>query len=472
MILLGYTLCILYIGVLIALTKLTFTLTKNTEFGRKLLHAGAFGILFIAKAFFVSFFHFTILCAVAAVFTFVAYKFRLIKSIERKHRTAGEFFYCLSLLACSIALCFFPELFPSLVAAFAALSIGDGAASLFGKLIRSPKIHFEKTLVGTIACILFTFLSLFLLKLVNYIELSYLTIVTLSLASGIFELVGKGLDNFTVPLSVFVLCALFTKFGQSLEIAVLIGEGVFLVAFLSKFITYYGSLLAGLIGLLFYYFGGIFPILYLIACYGVMLSTSLLKKLKKVEEVKTIEKTKGKDFIEIFVNGFFSTLAIVLYGVLETPTLLLVSLITISSSFVDSLSSDVGALSKKAPRDIVTRKPVEKGISGGVSLLGTLAALLGSFGFGTAITLFVLPSPLYIPLVSLTIFLGTLVDSILGSLLQAKYRCPVCGLQTEKRTCCEQVTLFEKGVPFINNDIINLLSSLAPFGVAFLFFLI
>lgn len=473
MIALGYTLCITYTAILIALTKLTFTVTKSTELGRKLLHAGAFGLLFIARAFFVDFYHFSILCGVGTIFTFVSYKFRLVKSIEREQPTAGEFFYCVSLLICSIPLCFYPELFPCLVSAFAALSIGDGAASLFGKLIPSPKIRLDKTLVGTISCSLFTFLILFLLKSVSYIQFSYLSLIALSLLAGITELIGKGLDNFTVPLSVFLFSILIMYCGQDIEIALLVSESVFLIAFFSKFITYYGSLLAALIGGIFYFFDShtIFPFAfsYLILCYGLMLLVSLIRKLLKAKEVKTVEKTKGKDGVEIFVNGFFPTLSMILYAATGLGGFLASSLVTLSAAFVDSFSSDIGTLSKKPPRDILTGKPLEKGLSGGVSWLGTITAIISSIFFALIIFLFTNANFF---LCALFIFSGTLIDSVLGSCLQAKYRCEFCGIKTERKVCCNQPTKLEKGVAFFNNDIINLLSLGVVFALSLFLLLI
>ncbi len=472
MILLGYTVCIFYIAILIILTKLAFKLTKITEVGRKLLHIGTFGILFIARAFFVSFFHLAIICALSAVFTFVTTKFHLIKSIERKKHSIGEFYYSLSLLACAICICFFPNLYDCLVVAFASLSIGDGLASIFGAIPPKIKLYQDKTVLGTLACIVFTFLALLILKLTGFIALDYLVIISLSISAGIFELIGNGLDNISVPLSAFILCTLSIYFGEPLSIAMLIAEGVFIIAFLSKFITYYGSLLAGLIGFCFYYFGGLFAFIYLLGCYAVMLLTLYIRKIVRTRRNEVKRKSRVKNFLQIFVNGFTATIIIILYGIFNRSVLFIMALVTVSSSFVDSLSSDIGTLSKGQAYDIITRKPVESGISGGVSLLGTLSSLFGTIMFATAIT-FITQSPIYfIAILTAIIFTGTITDSILGSTLQARYHCPVCGAVTEKRVCCENPTVKEKGVTFMNNNTVNFLSPLVPCALCFLLFLI
>ncbi|MBQ9730491.1 MAG: DUF92 domain-containing protein, partial [Clostridia bacterium] len=243
----------------------------------------------------------------------------------------------------------------------------------------------------------------------------------------------------------------------------------FLIAFLSKFITYFGSLLAAAIGGTFLFVGGWFFFAYLIGCYALMLSVSLIRKLLKAQVVETVEKTKGKDGVEIFVNGFFPTLSIFLFAITRSPVFSAAALCTLSAAFVDSLSSDVGTLSKAKPRDILTWKPLEKGISGGVSILGTLTALVAAVGFAAFTNLL---SGARFFLCAAVIFSGTLIDSVFGSVLQAKYRCNVCGKQTEKTICCQTPTEFEKGVRVLNNDAINFLSLLFVFALCFLFFLV
>jgi uncharacterized membrane protein len=104
-------------------------------------------------------------------------------------------------------------------------------------------------------------------------------------------------------------------------------------------------------------------------------------------------------------------------------------------------------------------KRIKRGLSGGVSLLGTLSALAGCilmclisylfFGFSLKITISVLIIPM----------LGILIDSILGSLVQAKYKCTVCGKNTEKTIHCKQKTVHVGGLRLINNDAVNIISN-------------
>ena len=66
--------------------------------------------------------------------------------------------------------------------------------------------------------------------------------------------------------------------------------------------------------------------------------------------------------------------------------------------------------------------------------------------------------------------LGCLFDSVLGSLIQVKYRCPVCGALTERESHCGIPGKVERGWRWVNNDTVNLLSNLFVAVLAILVF--
>lgn len=465
MILIGYAVCVLYVFFLIILTKLVFKLTAVTEISRKSLHIGTFGILFIAKIFFTDFFHYAVICGIFAVFTFFVVKFKLFKDIERETPSFGVFYYSLSLFACAVCICFLPDLYPCFVAAFTALAVGDGAASVFGRITENIKISKSKTLSGTVACIFFTFLILFVLTSTDFISVELTTVIAVSVASGIFELTETGFDNLTVPFSVFILCSSCFYFGTPFTVSLLVAEAVFLAAFLSKFITYRGSLLAGGIGFSFYYFGGLFAFIYILGCYSIMLLTHIVRKIVKSRSNGEKFSVHGKNAIQIFVNGFIGTASVVFYGIFKLELFLVAALITVGSAFVDSVSSDIGTLSKGKTYDIITRKPIEKGLSGGVSLLGTVTAFFTCIVLSVATVLITSLPIYYAAILTAVIFTGTVTDSLLGSLIQAKYKCTVCGKITENRVCCQTETVLERGLRFIDNNAVNFISPIVPFAV-------
>ena len=55
---------------------------------------------------------------------------------------------------------------------------------------------------------------------------------------------------------------------------------------------------------------------------------------------------------------------------------------------------------------------------------------------------------------------GSLADSYLGAAVQASYWCPVCAKPTESKVHrCGTTTQLTHGLPWVNNDLVNLLAT-------------
>lgn len=103
----------------------------------------------------------------------------------------------------------------------------------------------------------------------------------------------------------------------------------------------------------------------------------------------------------------------------------------------------------------------------GVTLLGSIFELAGASVIALTFFLFSLLQSQTDPpcaLIDAAIiascgFAGAMFDSLLGSFLQVKFRCPQCGAITEKEMHCGKETVRISGVRSINNDCVNLLSN-------------
>lgn len=91
----------------------------------------------------------------------------------------------------------------------------------------------------------------------------------------------------------------------------------------------------------------------------------------------------------------------------------------ISAALADTASSEIGMLSKKKPRLITSFEVVEPGTDGGVSVLGTAAAI--AFGLIIGIIFFLFTGNLKGILVfSIAGFLGSTADSYFGAIFERR----------------------------------------------------
>jgi uncharacterized protein (TIGR00297 family) len=181
------------------------------------------------------------------------------------------------------------------------------------------------------------------------------------------------------------------------------------------------------------------------------------------------EKRGARGVRNVVANGAVAASISVINYFEPSPILVVLFVAAIASAAADTLATEIGLLSDKSP--VLINRPTSAmppGISGGVTLLGEIAALAGSF----IMTLFagavgVLAAPFaYISIATLAGFVGCNVDSLLGSEIQVLYVCSSCGTVTEKRVHCGQPTKWVKGWKAVGNNEVNLLSDIVAVAVA------
>ncbi len=156
----------------------------------------------------------------------------------------------------------------------------------------------------------------------------------------------------------------------------------------------------------------------------------------------------------------------------------------------DTLATEIGLLNPSPPRLITNlREIVPPGTSGGVSLMGELATILGCMIIGG--TAAILAAPFWISLFGTSLMpelvnfapvtmvvvalvggiTGCTIDSILGATIQGMWRCTVCGKKTEKKSHCLKPAAYLRGNQYFDNDMVNLISGLIGAFVAILIYL-
>jgi len=90
---------------------------------------------------------------------------------------------------------------------------------------------------------------------------------------------------------------------------------------------------------------------------------------------------------------------------------------SLGAAFADTSESEIGQLLSRAPRLLTTLRKVRPGTDGAVSLPGTLAGITAACITATlALTLGLLDTPTTALLVAIAAFLGTVADSLIGTL--------------------------------------------------------
>jgi uncharacterized protein (TIGR00297 family) len=183
---------------------------------------------------------------------------------------------------------------------------------------------------------------------------------------------------------------------------------------------------------------------------------SKFQKHKKLSVFEKVEKGDQRDYVQVFANGSVPALISLIYFFSPSTLWLEMFIVSVAAANSDTWASEIGSLSKQPPRLITTWKMVDRGTSGGMTLLGTIAAIGGALFVGIVSS--VLWHDIHLVFVGLFGFLGSMIDTWMGAVCQVNYRCVVCGLETEKKQHCHQVTIRLKGWHFINNDMVNWLS--------------
>ncbi|NHJ02184.1 MAG: DUF92 domain-containing protein [Candidatus Heimdallarchaeota archaeon] len=283
---------------------------------------------------------------------------------------------------------------------------------------------------------------------------------------------------------------------QSIIIGIVLNFPLLFVILKKEYLTVPGGTVAGAIATLLIFI--ISPILW-IAFVTFFISSSVISKWRisyKKEILENFAKGTKRDSWQVFSNSFPSIIFGLLYLVIDFfPNLaaglpnmplnspwLFGAFSAIATHTSDTWMTELGIFSPQKPR-LITKlsQTVPSGTSGGITLIGTISGIIGSSftsGIYCCAFSFIYPHekcilPLFLGMVIIGLG-GGLIDSIEGATIQAIYYCEHCLKETEKKShSCGNTTKLIRGIPFLNNDLVNLTSALlSAFLALFLYILL
>ncbi len=456
------------------------------EVTRKIVHILVGTLIFFTPYFFDSNRPLIWMAVLFIVVDFIGIRCGKLKGMHGTSRTSyGTVFYPLSFLILVI-LCW-PSQKSVLMLAMLIMAWPDALAAVTGENLKKAHEYKlgddKKSIEGTFVMGFSTFLIVALILPViapldgfsiSPMHAVWIGLLTALMAAALEAISSKGSDNMTVPLGTAFLIWFMLNHGHAMQIQMTIGMGLAVLtavfSIIVRFLNPAGSVSTFILATLIFGAGGwswTLPIL------TFFLLSSLLSKTggrhkKRFEQV--FEKSSRRDTGQVIANGGLPGILILANTFFPHPVWYLTYLGALAAVNADTWATEIGILSRKPPRLITTMKAVAHGVSGGITPAGLSGALLGAAiiaasGWFSGSGIRSLPAA---GLIVLAGFLSALVDSLLGATLQVQYSCSICHQQTEKKMHCGRPAARISGIPWINNDRVNLIC--AFFGVFFVFF--
>ena len=251
-----------------------------------------------------------------------------------------------------------------------------------------------------------------------------------------------------------------------------------LIAFLAykaKSLDKSGAIAATIEGTLIFGLGGWEWAILLLTFFISSSALSKMFKARKKDLKEKFDKGSKRDAMQVIGNGglaaIFAALHFFFPNALWTWLGFSAALAAVNA---DTWATELGVLNPSRPRMITNlSQKVEKGTSGGISVMGTFASLAGAAQIGIFAGLFT-PSGSFLPIfaiITLAGLLGALFDSYLGATVQAIYYCPSCEKETERQPnhLCGTETQYKRGFNWLTNDWVNFACAAAGVLVALIF---
>jgi uncharacterized protein (TIGR00297 family) len=313
-----------------------------------------------------------------------------------------------------------------------------------------------------------------------------IALVIAAVATAIELLTPWGLDNITVPLGVFGVLVLVAaspgvwvvRLAWALSLNILVA----VVAFLRRSVTATGAVAGAGTGLVIYLAGGAFYWSVLMAFF---FSATIIGRLtgrrgagaQRRESAEAMHaKGSRRDAVQVLANGGLAAAMAAAHALTGRPIWMLGFAIAMAAATADTWASEIGVLSSREPRSILTMRTIPRGTSGGISALGLVASAGGAFFIGVWFAVGYWAThgwnggelAAIVAAITGGGFLGSLLDSFLGATVQAQYWDTHRNAHTERRTNARgEPNRLVRGAHVLTNDAVNALSGALATAVLF-----
>ena len=447
----------------------------DPNLNRKIIHSMVGVAVSFSPFIFLSNIQPLILAVTFLIINLFSYKHNKLKSFHNLNRkTLGTIFFPLGFI---IIAALFWEYKYNIACCFMILAIADPLSSLTGENIKKPHKYNiggdVKSYEGSIIMFLSTFIILYLFSNSVFHQFdtleTFLAIMLSCFAITIAEAMSiKGSDNISIPLTAFFFIEIFNTvnmgnfiIGFSFVISLI--TIVLFYFYKRKHLSLDGFLSSTLMAGLILGFGGLKYVLPIAIFF--ILSTLLSKVgIKNLRELKS-----GRNANQVFANGGVGLVLCIFNHFYQMELIYIMFLASIAAANSDTWATEIGKLSRTRPKDIISGRSLNKGESGGITFIGLLGSMSGSFVIA-AVGLFLDINISYLIIVFISGFLGSLFDSILGGTLQSRF------ILMDGKTIKEEKdtdSYHYSGLVSINNNSVNFLCTLsAPIFFILLYLII
>jgi uncharacterized protein (TIGR00297 family) len=251
------------------------------------------------------------------------------------------------------------------------------------------------------------------------------------------------------------------------------------LAFWRGSLSFSGVIGAIIVGTAVFAAGGVVWGVLLVAFF---VSSSILSHYKaraKEPLAEKFQKGHRRDVGQVLANGGWGALLALAVAIRPEPVLFVAFVGAMATVNADTWATELGVLSRQPPRLVTNGRVVAVGTSGGVTPLGTFAAIAGALAIGVLASLGMsfAADPVadlsgYDLLLGALLFAaaglaGSLFDSLLGATVQAIYYCDFDQKETESAVHrCGNGTRLIRGWRWLDNDWVNFMASVFGSGMA------